>query len=281
MTYEAVKTSEKYQLRIAHDEDCESPRNWDNLGTMACWHRRYNLGDKHEFSEPKDLLRSLAEDTLSPKDIIAYVKQGQATNLKLEYDNSTMEWDLKSYSDYFKEWYTEYSAEAPLNMEDGVLSYSILQEMEISDLMTLAEQKNIIMPLFLYDHSIQSISTSTFTGRAQHAEWDSGQVGFVYTSFDAIKENYGDISADTIEKAKALLAAEVETYDLFLRGNCYGYELYEDGAKTDSCWGFVGHFDNVKEDIKGYLPEEAKALADEMSYGVCEYEYAEEMEVEV
>jgi hypothetical protein len=28
------------------DEDPESPRNWDNLGTLALFHKRYNLGDK-------------------------------------------------------------------------------------------------------------------------------------------------------------------------------------------------------------------------------------------
>jgi len=30
---------------IVPDEDAESPREWDTLGTMVCWHNRYNLGD--------------------------------------------------------------------------------------------------------------------------------------------------------------------------------------------------------------------------------------------
>ena len=34
------------------DEDCESPRNNENLGTMVCWHSRYTLGDKHPFDSP-------------------------------------------------------------------------------------------------------------------------------------------------------------------------------------------------------------------------------------
>lgn len=33
-------------LEIFLDEDPESPRDWDNLGTMAVSHRRYNLGDE-------------------------------------------------------------------------------------------------------------------------------------------------------------------------------------------------------------------------------------------
>jgi hypothetical protein len=49
---EAIKTTRKenYILEIFPDEPYESPREWDNLGTMICFHRRYNLGDKHNFS---------------------------------------------------------------------------------------------------------------------------------------------------------------------------------------------------------------------------------------
>lgn len=36
----------RYILNIEQDEYPESPREWDNLGTMYCEHRRYTLGDK-------------------------------------------------------------------------------------------------------------------------------------------------------------------------------------------------------------------------------------------
>ncbi len=42
-----------YKLQVFRDEDAESPREWDNLGKMVCWHRRYNLGDKHEYKDPQ------------------------------------------------------------------------------------------------------------------------------------------------------------------------------------------------------------------------------------
>lgn len=32
-------------VKIIPDHDPESPRNWDNLGTMVCAHRRYTFGD--------------------------------------------------------------------------------------------------------------------------------------------------------------------------------------------------------------------------------------------
>jgi hypothetical protein len=40
--------TEKYKdfiIEILQDEDPVNPREWDNLGTMVCWHKRYDLGD--------------------------------------------------------------------------------------------------------------------------------------------------------------------------------------------------------------------------------------------
>lgn len=48
----------EYELSIFRDEDAESPREWDNLGKMVCWHRRYALGDKHDFDSPQDFYES-------------------------------------------------------------------------------------------------------------------------------------------------------------------------------------------------------------------------------
>ena len=38
-----------FNINIDYDEYAESPRDWDNLGTMACFHNRYDLGDKHDI----------------------------------------------------------------------------------------------------------------------------------------------------------------------------------------------------------------------------------------
>lgn len=44
------------KLEIFHDDNPESPRDWDNVGTMVCFARRYNLGDKHDHETPQDFL---------------------------------------------------------------------------------------------------------------------------------------------------------------------------------------------------------------------------------
>ena len=39
------------KIRIEQDDNYDSPRDWDNLGVMVCFHSRYNLGDKHEYRD--------------------------------------------------------------------------------------------------------------------------------------------------------------------------------------------------------------------------------------
>lgn len=38
-----------YITRTYQEDSPESPRCWDNLGTMVCFHGRYDLGDKHNY----------------------------------------------------------------------------------------------------------------------------------------------------------------------------------------------------------------------------------------
>jgi len=42
---EEIKLESGKILEIHQDSDPESPRNWENLGTMFCSHKRYELGD--------------------------------------------------------------------------------------------------------------------------------------------------------------------------------------------------------------------------------------------
>jgi len=52
-----------YSIKIYYDDLVESPREWDNLGEMICFHKRYLLGDKHNFSVEE--AREYAEENIS------------------------------------------------------------------------------------------------------------------------------------------------------------------------------------------------------------------------
>jgi len=62
-----TETKKGYEARyLAMDDIAESPREWDNFGTMYCYHRNYNLGDKTDI--PKlDTIEELKEYLVKEK----------------------------------------------------------------------------------------------------------------------------------------------------------------------------------------------------------------------
>jgi hypothetical protein len=108
----------------------------------------------------------------------------------------------------------------------------------------------IILPVFMYDHGGVAISTSSFIGRAQHASWDSGQVGFIYATRAAILKEYSvtRITAGTKAKVIKVLEGEIETFNQYISGDVFGYQIVkpcptcgqENSDVLDSCWGFYG-----------------------------------------
>lgn len=170
-----------HTIRIYHDPDAESPREWSNLGTLICWHRRYRLGDSHPFDSPEAFLRDLAGIS-----------------------------------------------------EQRDLSMDRLQER--------AERNAVLLPVFLYDHSGLAMNTIGF-----HCPWDSGLVGFVYVTLEAVRKEFGvrRVAKALREKAEDILRGEIVSYDAYLGGRVYGYVIEQDGEEVAACWGFFGHYDLV------------------------------------
>ena len=267
-----ISQKSRYKLKIEYDEDGLNPRtDYDNFGHMICWHSRYNLGDENNYSEPKELLRELARSTLDEQEIIDYLKKGNSDTVKLDYNRSSREWELNVYCDFLKKWFAEYTFPAKLENSKGLVSEGILENLPISNLQELAERKNIILPIYLYDHSGITINNSGF-----HCPWDSGQIGWIYASHDEVKENYGVINQESLENAENLLRSETSTYDSYIRGECYGYTIEKDGEDIDSCWGFLGSFREALGYMKDNVADDLKYLFDHIDYDCMEYDEQDE-----
>jgi hypothetical protein len=135
--------------------------------------------------------------------------------------------------------------------------------------------KIIIKPINIYDHS--GITVSTSNGYPYNDRWDGGWVGFIYVTKDRIFKECCNITEENWkERADRYIEGEMETYDMYVRGEVYQFSLtkkvivqdkcphcgevireYEDEEEIDSCCGFYGDcleengiLGNISDDIK-------------------------------
>ena len=95
----------------------------------------------------------------------------------------------------------------------------------------------VILSVYAYVHSGTTISWKPFS-----CPWDSGQVGwYIATKKDILTwwPGWKHVSPKRQEKVEDTLKAEISTYDQYLQGEVYGYELVDEEENLqDSCWGF-------------------------------------------
>jgi len=271
-----VATMKPYTLFVVDDDMPLNPRtDYDNLGKMVCWHSRYNLGDEHDYDEPRDFLQKKLFEMYSSypssqygKPIYDFIKSGKAETAKLEYDRSAHEWVL--YEKWFggNEWSKSSSYPASLKgkeVPDWFLD-DCLSALEHKELLQLLEQsgKFVILPLYLYDHSGITMNTTGFS-----CPWDSGQVGWIYADADCIKKEYGKVTPETINKARTVMNGEVETVTAIN----LAYWLANHGASV--CYVE----DNTNRHLRIILRMyEAKAVKDHYTSGGIDFYYTDDLD---
>jgi hypothetical protein len=66
-----IKLKNGQTLEIIQDEFGESPREWDNICEMICFHKRYDLGDKHNIkSHDYSSWEEMIDANSLPSDIV-------------------------------------------------------------------------------------------------------------------------------------------------------------------------------------------------------------------
>ena len=226
-------TKDPYVLTVQTDDFFPNPRREDeNFGSMICFHRRYDLGDNHEFKDSDDLIHYL------------FIRSSGEGNISQ------------------KEYLYERLMERMEDEAEGVLPSAAQIKATNDYLMSEIQKGFVVLPVYLYDHSGLAMSTTDFNDR-----WDSGQVGIIFVSHEKIKEEYEVDSIDPVLhlQVEERLKGEVAEYDAYLRGECYCFELYEDGELLHSCGGFTGTFDKAVKDMIEYLPDDCAGMVDDLS----------------
>ena len=275
MSMVAVKPP--YTLILRDCDMIDSPReNDDCFGTMVCFHSRYHLGDKHDHKDPEEFLKHLLfhyyssnEKSGHGKLVYDFLKTGKSDEARIEYNKSSHEWELltKNFWSSIREYSvcTGYPASPKGKDVPDWFIDECVSVLSMKDLVKLVEYLDdvVILPLYLYDHGGITMNTIGF-----HCPWDSGQVGWIYADKDKILHEFGGdkLTPELREKAEKLLRGETDYYDHYIRGDCYGYQLYKDDEEIDSCWGFIGGQDDLRDSIEDYMPDECKGIMNYLEY---------------
>lgn len=123
-----------------------------------------------------------------------------------------------------------------LECECGLTS-SYSERLANEDLARAVERCNkqpglYVLPVYEYSHSGTMLSVSGFGNT-----WDSGFVGFVYTTRADLEAD--GIALITRKDVYKWLESALCMYDNWATGNVYGFILTDaDGCEIDSCYGF-------------------------------------------
>lgn len=97
-------------------------------------------------------------------------------------------------------------------------------------------------PLYKYEHSGVIYATTPFQSR-----WDSGQIGYIFST----AKDFERVGLDwNIETAKKYINAEIDLYNKYISGECFGFKVEEVSTcgsctsehieELNACWGYIG-----------------------------------------
>lgn len=223
-----METKTFKRVRVCQDFDPGNPREWDNVGTMVCWHRDYALGDEQPDCSPDDYTARLA---CEQDEVLAW----------LHDIHDTFDLGMEDVRRYMRD--VTHNVRRGYNTQDFLAgewvmyreAQQVMKDIDARIRSTLDEHY-VMLPLYLYDHSGITIGTGPFG-----CPWDSGQVGFIYVEWEKAVREYGltDERFPTIEekvkRVEEALRAEVKVYDQYLTGDVYGFEV-ETGVVVTRTW---------------------------------------------
>ena len=211
MRNEACDTIEYrgFNINIYQDEMAEDPREWDNIGKMACTHRNYHLGDKKFMGKDGD-------------EVVEKILAAVTGDNKASMIRDT--WGFHGTSSFVDKGLYIISKLAPVIIPLYLLDHSGLCMKAGSNGVSLDR------------HNAYSCDPGG---------WDTSSVGFIFCTWDDVKREYG-LGKDAVEKAEKYLRGEVETYSQYLEGSVYWYSIEPTDRNKgidcdDSCSGFYGY----------------------------------------
>ena len=130
----------------------------------------------------------------------------------------------------------------------------------------------VYLPVYMYSHSGITLNTTGFSSM-----WDSGQVGYIYTTKERAADWAKEFSADeiTVDEIKDRLRQEIKELDYWVTGEMYRLTIYEKVVECECCGktrlefveglaGYRGAEDReyMLADIEEYTSKELRDIMD-------------------
>lgn len=265
MTEYSTEEYHGYEINIYYDESPENPRDWDNVATFVCEHRRHTMGDEHDV---ESVANELFDKYVSSADVIKYFKEhrNNVRPVKNE-DGEFYTYDVKRYDGST---YTEYIAVSG----DDNMAQEMADDFGVGEKLRLIEQsgKVVIQTISMYEHSGCSVWLGGTAGHPD-AQWDCGTLGFAYVEYETAEKEGATVPGpngkyngydDWKAWANAIMQGEMKVYNDYVSGEVYGYNIENgDDDFEDSCWGFYG------DEGRKQILEDCKAIIDSHIEGVA------------
>ena len=242
----------EYILEVMQDDIAENPRYWDNVCTMVCFHRRYRLGDTHNYDDSDEFFNDILHNVcgmkyedfeeLSTKEKYELACESDKIYIKELnlYDHSGLTISTSSGYPYNDRWDAGCVGWIYVSKEKAMEEWGGIPE----------KDENGEFIKILHEHP-------------------NGNVTYSIKYSPITEENWKEV-------AEYRMNNEVEIYDQYLRGDVYGFKLiktvtvqekcphcgevireYEDKEEVDSCCGFYGDcleengiLDNIGTDLQ-------------------------------
>ena len=139
----------------------------DNVTIMACWHRRYSLGDTIQDQQPCDFWLRLVQENVPPSEVLTAAEAGELSGIRIAPNEEDAKL-VDVYTSFESDEVREYEAE-----RKDTVARCLMEELTTEHCMRLLEPYAVWLPLWLYDalKQLAAENNRSLTGYIRRVLW--------------------------------------------------------------------------------------------------------------
>lgn len=245
-----------YRIKVYYCHDSECPiTNWGLFGSFffeysdthrlhdECNWKTFFYDNKHDL---RDVIDAIVMKHIKQKDIVKYLKKGEANEISFTYNRGDNVWELKhKTSPYIGQEFF------PSDLTDFDYREELIEDLDDEDLLDIISK---------YGKDVVAIEWST----RGYSQGDYIK-GIAYATKEKYDNEVCDKEGDWKEDCAKIIDDEVKSIGMWMWGDVKGYVLEkkvaftkkykdesredEDCEEVDSCWGYYEETDELIKEV--------------------------------